>query len=80
MGVGIPRFNPAAGGFIGGIRTRYQSFFPSKFSRRPRYDADLEFESEDEYDNQSPSYSRDNNYRQQPYYNGNVKFYIRVSI
>ena len=77
MGPGIPRFNPIAGGFIGGIRTRHHSFFTSKFSRRPTYDREPDFDSEDEYDNRLPSSPRDKYYQQRPprpSYNGNVKF------
>jgi gamma-glutamyl:cysteine ligase YbdK (ATP-grasp superfamily) len=73
MGPGIPRFNSISGGFVGGVRTRYHSFFPSKFSRTPTYDRDLDFESDDEYDNR-PSSAYNKYYEQRPYYNGNVKF------
>lgn len=77
MGEGLPRFNSIAGGFKGGVRTRYQSSFPPRLPRVPTYDSNLDMESEDEYENQHPSYSHNNyHYRPspRPYHNGNVKF------
>ncbi len=77
MGFGVPRIDQIRGGFIGGVRTRYRSFFPLKFPKMPTYDRNPTFESEEEYDNRPPSYSRKNYYQQErrrPSSYGNVKF------
>ncbi len=77
----MPRINSINGGFIGGIRTKYHSSFPSKFPREPTYDTNPTFESQNEYNDQPPSYSRNKYYKQRsrsPYY-GNVKFLEKIS-
>jgi hypothetical protein len=82
MGRGIPRIDSARGGFQGGIRTRYESFFPQKFSRTSTNDELAEYDSEDDYDRQSTYRSRNNYYKKQPRspYNGNVLFFSEIFI
>jgi hypothetical protein len=75
----MPRIDPIRGGFIGGIRTKYRSSFPSKISKLPTYEQNSASESED--DNQPPPYSRDNYYQQQrrrPSHYGNVKLILET--
>ncbi len=77
MGRGMPKIDHIKGGFVGGIRTKYRSFFPLKFHKTPTYDRNAAFESEDEYNNRPPPYSRNNYYQQErrrPTYHGIVKF------
>ena len=78
MGPGIPRINSMRGGFMGGVRTRYRSFFPPKFSKTPTYNGYPDYESQDEDNYQSPSYSRDKYYKKRPesFYKGNVFDFI----
>jgi hypothetical protein len=81
MGPNIPRIDPIRGGFVGGIRTRYRSFFPSKISKMPTYEENSASEWEDEYDNRPSAYSHKNYYQQQqrrPSRYGNVKFTLET--
>jgi hypothetical protein len=86
MGSGIPKINPVRGGFQGGIRTRYESFFPQKFVRTSTNDEYADYESEGDYDRQSTYRSRDNYYEKRPRspYNGNVlvfeRFYFMLGV
>ncbi len=74
MGPGIPRINSMRGGFMGGVRTNYRSFFPPKFSKTPTYDGYPDYESRDEDNYQSQSYSNDKYYKKRPesIYKGNI--------
>jgi hypothetical protein len=81
MGPNMPRIDPIRGGFAGGLRTRYHSFFPSKTSKMPTYEENSASESEDEYDNRPSAYSRKNYYQQQrrqPSRYGNVEFTLET--
>jgi hypothetical protein len=66
MGPSIPRMNLMRGGFTGGVRTRYRSFFPRKFSNTPTYDGYPNYQSQDEDNYQSQSYSNDNYFKKRP--------------
>jgi hypothetical protein len=87
MGPGIPRINSVRGGFMGGIRTRFDSLFPQKFSRMPTKNEYADYDSQDDYDRQSSFHSRKNYYDKRPRspYKGNVllvfkDFYLRPRV
>jgi hypothetical protein len=66
MGPGIPRINSVRGGFMGGVRTNYRSFFPPRFSKTPTYDGYPDYDSRDEDNYQSQSYLNDKYYKKRP--------------
>ena len=72
-GPSIPTINPLTGGFIGGIRTNYDSFVIPKYPRRytnmkPTYETEEEEEEEEEEDEYEPPSYPQNDYKQRrPY-------------
>ena len=66
------------GGFTGGLRTNYRSFFPPRFVKTPTYDEYPDHESRDQDNYQSQSYFNDKYYKKRPesIYKGNIFDFI----